>query len=442
MALTILAAAWVLGLALGWATPLPWTAVALWAVAALALWGCLALRTGPAHAFAEGPPRVAFWGLLAAAALLGGLWWGGASADAAPGPLPTQDVTFRAQVVSDPRQSGAAYRIEVAPLPGPAGDGVVLPDRVLVTLRPHAALVRQRDAPYFRYGDVLLFEGRLENSAALRRLRLPRVPGPPGHRRGHALSSRHVGRRGAGLVGAGPGVRAPPPPRRLAGARPAAAPRRAGPGRAARPPRRPPRRRSRGLPGDRHGPPAGHLRAARRRSPRPDPRGLPRRAGRRPMAPPRAAARAVDVRPAERHGPARGPRLHHGHALPRGALQRATRRGAPRAQPRRGRHGRPRSGAAPRRLLPAQLHGHGGPSPPRAPLRRATQRAARIAAGRTRAAPAMEQGLCGRARRGRGGDVGHAAPARLSPSTASPYSAYQPPCSPFPPCRPCSSGAR
>ena len=166
MALTLLAAAWVLGLALGWATPLPWTAVALWTVAALAVWACLALRAGLTSAFAEGPPRMAFWGLLAVTALLGGLWWGGASAGAAPGPLPAQDVAFHAQVVADPVEAGAAYRLEVAPrpeaLPGPTQAGAALPDRVLVTLRPNAALVRERDAPYFRSGDVLRLEGRLE----------------------------------------------------------------------------------------------------------------------------------------------------------------------------------------------------------------------------------------------------------------------------------------
>ena len=160
MALTLLAAAWVLGLALGWATPLPWTAVALWGVAALALWGCLALRAGPAHAFAEGPPRMALWGLLVVAALLAGLWWGGASGAAAFEPLPSQPVTFEAQVVDDPREVGAAYRLEVAPRPAPID--AALPNRILVTLRPDSTLVRQREAPYFRYGDVLRLEGRLE----------------------------------------------------------------------------------------------------------------------------------------------------------------------------------------------------------------------------------------------------------------------------------------
>ena len=162
MALTLLAAAWVLGLAVGWAAPLPWTALALWVVAALALWGCLALRAGPTRAFAAGPSRMALWGLLTVTALLGGLWWGGASGAAAFDPLPSESVAFHAQVVSDPREAGSAYRLEVEPRPGPADADAVLPDRVLVTLRPNATLVRQREAPYYRYGDVLLFEGRLE----------------------------------------------------------------------------------------------------------------------------------------------------------------------------------------------------------------------------------------------------------------------------------------
>ncbi len=166
MALTLLAAAWVLGLALGWATSLPWTALALWAVASLALWGCLALRRGPTHAFAAGPPRMAVWGLLAVTALLGGLWWGGGSGAATSDPLPSQSVSFQAQVVRDPVEAGTAYRLEVAPRrearPGPSDTDAALPDRVLVTLRPNATLVRQREAPYFRYGDVLLLEGRLE----------------------------------------------------------------------------------------------------------------------------------------------------------------------------------------------------------------------------------------------------------------------------------------
>ncbi len=160
MALTLLAAAWVLGLALGWATPLPWTAVALWGVAALALWGCLALRADPAHAFAEGPPRMALWGLLVVAALLAGLWWGGASGAVAFEPLPSQPVAFEAQVVADPVETGSAHRLEVAPRKDTSD--AALPDRVLVTLRPSATLVRERDAPYFRYGDVLRLEGRLE----------------------------------------------------------------------------------------------------------------------------------------------------------------------------------------------------------------------------------------------------------------------------------------
>ena len=160
MALTLLAAAWVLGLAVGWATPPPWTAVALWGAAALALWGCLALRAGPSQAFAAGPPRMAVWGLLAVAALLAGLWWGGASGAAAFQPLPAQPVAFDAQVVADPVEAGSAYRLEVAPR-NETSDAA-LPDRVLVTLRPSAALVRDRDTPYFRYGDVLRLEGRLE----------------------------------------------------------------------------------------------------------------------------------------------------------------------------------------------------------------------------------------------------------------------------------------
>ena len=166
MALTLLAAAWVLGLALAWATPLPWNALALWAVAALALWACLALRVGPAQAFAAGPPRMAAWGLLAATALLAGLWWGGASDAADSDPLPSQRVDFHAQVVSDPVEAGTAYRLEVEPRRATRSDAsaasAALPDRVLVTLRPNATLVRRREAPYFRYGDVLLLEGRLE----------------------------------------------------------------------------------------------------------------------------------------------------------------------------------------------------------------------------------------------------------------------------------------
>ena len=106
MALTLLAAAWVLGLALGWATPLPWSAVAVWTLAAPRTLGLLGRYAwAPSRAFAEGPPRMAVWGLLAAAALLGGLWWGGASNTAASDPLPTQDVVFEAQIVSDPRES-------------------------------------------------------------------------------------------------------------------------------------------------------------------------------------------------------------------------------------------------------------------------------------------------------------------------------------------------
>ena len=162
MALTLLAAAWVLGLAVGWTTPLPWTAVALWGAAALALWGCLALRAGPSNAFAAGAPRMAVWGLLAVGALLAGLWWGGASGAAAFEPLPSQPIAFEAQVVADPVETGSAYRLEVAPRARPADADAALPDRVLVTLRPNATLVRQRAAPYFRYGDVLRLEGRLE----------------------------------------------------------------------------------------------------------------------------------------------------------------------------------------------------------------------------------------------------------------------------------------
>ena len=66
-------------------------------------------------------------------------------------------------VVSDPEAAGAAsrFRLRVDRIGAPAEPEEVSGE-VLVTVRESAELARQRDRPYFRYGDRLLLEGVLE----------------------------------------------------------------------------------------------------------------------------------------------------------------------------------------------------------------------------------------------------------------------------------------
>ena len=177
MALTALAAAWVLGLALG----LWWQAPA----SSLALWSCAAGAAGVLgwtlrRRLPPGAARRWLWGVLAALALLAGLWWAPHSTRGADDLelrrlLDAGPAVLRGQVVNDPEDRGATRRLRLA-----VHRVASTPDcrldpahsswrdaggRVQVTLGHRA--------PAVRYGDIVELCGRLEAPPELAGLDYP-----------------------------------------------------------------------------------------------------------------------------------------------------------------------------------------------------------------------------------------------------------------------------
>ena len=155
MTLLSLAAVWVLGVFLADRFDAHEVALGLFLVASVFLLALLlTLRRSPMLA------------LLAVALLLGMLRvesFGGDRTSALAAYHSRLPLQVQGVVVRDPEPAGAAtrFRLRVDQI-RPAGEWTEVSGDALVTLRASAELVRQREAPHFRYGDRLLLEGALE----------------------------------------------------------------------------------------------------------------------------------------------------------------------------------------------------------------------------------------------------------------------------------------
>ena len=153
MKLVLVAGAWVGGLIIGLEAEAPVSALLLLSVAALALGLLLRMR------------GVSVWApLLAAAVLMGVLRVEVPQGPEPLGPSPIpRPVTVRGLVVSDPELSGPGveFVISIDAVDRGKGweDGA---GRAKVLARPPFELVRDREGPYFRYGDRLELAGTLE----------------------------------------------------------------------------------------------------------------------------------------------------------------------------------------------------------------------------------------------------------------------------------------
>lgn len=161
MLLTGLVIAWITGLLLGLEADMP--------VVVLALWG-LGIATLGATVFSLRRYRRPFTlGCIALALVLTGAWLGEQASDEAVAadlaPLFDQKtVDIRGLVVSDPERIGSSYRFKLGELETKgSGAWEEINGAILVTARPDGALSAQRAAPHFRYGDVLVLDGSVED---------------------------------------------------------------------------------------------------------------------------------------------------------------------------------------------------------------------------------------------------------------------------------------
>ena len=129
-----------------------WAPSVLLAVAALCLVGLL--RT----------TRLPLWPGLLAAVLVGGLVRVEASGGPAALDIPRpQAAALRGSVATDPEISGRAVGFTLRVVEVDLGEGWTRDEgRVLVQARPLSELAKERESPYFRYGDLLEVEGRLQ----------------------------------------------------------------------------------------------------------------------------------------------------------------------------------------------------------------------------------------------------------------------------------------
>ncbi len=156
MTLLLLSGAWALGIYLGARLDLPLSAVALFLLAASLF--TLLFRTAG---------RSLLPGLILAVFLLGVVRVEGLASGDVETPIGAYHgqgaLQVRGLVSSDPEAVGSATRLRLevdavnrhGEWNGASGD-------VLVTLRESSDLAEERDRPYFRYGDLLLLEGRLD----------------------------------------------------------------------------------------------------------------------------------------------------------------------------------------------------------------------------------------------------------------------------------------
>ena len=152
MTLVLLGAAWVAGLLIGLHVEAGvWPSV-LFAAAAVCLVGLLRAT------------RLPTWPGLLGVVLVAGLVRVEASGGPArldvPGP---QAAAMRGFVATDPEFSGTAVGFTLRVVEVDLGEGWTEDeDRVLVRTRPIPDLVKAREPPYFRYGDLLEIEGKLQ----------------------------------------------------------------------------------------------------------------------------------------------------------------------------------------------------------------------------------------------------------------------------------------
>ena len=152
MTLALLAGAWIAGLLAGLHVDAGMGPSVLLAVAALCLVGLL--RT----------TRLPLWPGLLAAVLVGGLVRVEASGGPAALDIPRpQAAALRGSVATDPEISGRAVGFTLRVVEVDLGEGWTRDEgRVLVQARPLSELAKERESPYFRYGDLLEVEGRLQ----------------------------------------------------------------------------------------------------------------------------------------------------------------------------------------------------------------------------------------------------------------------------------------
>ena len=156
MTLLWISLAWVLGIFLGLRLDVPLSALGMFLLVAALLFVLARVRRWRALA-----------AILVLVAVLGGLRVQGLSGSDADPSLrdyfTAGPVQVRGTVVSDPQPAGSSVRLRLSAETVEADSG---PEDVhgdlLVTLRESPDLVRQREKPFFRYGDVLLLDGRLE----------------------------------------------------------------------------------------------------------------------------------------------------------------------------------------------------------------------------------------------------------------------------------------
>ncbi len=156
MTLLLISVAWIFGIFWGANFDLPSPAVGLFLLAALL--SIILLRT-------IGRPLLP--ALMLIVLLIGAVRADGLLDAASNSPLLTYhsqgQVKVRGIVSSDPQPAGSATRLRLTVTAVTSGgDTEEVRGDVLVTLRESSELARQREKPFFRYGDLLLLEGKLE----------------------------------------------------------------------------------------------------------------------------------------------------------------------------------------------------------------------------------------------------------------------------------------
>ena len=123
--------------------------------------------------------------------------------------LDGREVTATGRIANDPESTATRVRFELLLSEIRVdGDALEADERWLVYAQPSGGLVARRDAPYFRYGDILTVVGSGTGAPSLRRLRLSRLPCSTGHHGDDVRAGSAGCRRGRSAV-AGRNIRCP-----------------------------------------------------------------------------------------------------------------------------------------------------------------------------------------------------------------------------------------